>query len=79
MTPNDLFWARFMCTNKLIQILLLIYCQMQHLLTFFIIYYYINPFQPSVAFPIETSQLFCSAKQMTGFYMKRNTRTIETG
>ena len=46
---------------------------------FFIIYYYINPFLPSVAFPIESSQLFCPAKQMTGFYMKRNTGTIETG
>ena len=32
-----------------------------------------NPFQPSVAFHIETSHFFCSAKQMTGFYMKRNT------
>ena len=31
-------------------------------------------FQPSVAFHIETSQLFCSAKQMAGFYIKRNTR-----
>ena len=28
MTPNDLFWAKFMCTNKLIQILKLIYHQM---------------------------------------------------
>ena len=28
MTPNDLFWAKFMYTNKLIQILLLIYRQM---------------------------------------------------
>ena len=34
----------------------------------------INPFQLSVAFHIETSDLFCSAKQMAGFYMKRNTR-----
>ena len=33
----------------------------------------INPFQPSVPFDIETSHLFCSVKQMTGFYMKRNT------
>ena len=32
-----------------------------------------NLFQPSVAFYIETSHLFCKAKQMTGFYMKRNT------
>ena len=30
-------------------------------------------FQPSIAFHIETSRLFCSAKQMTGFYMKHNT------
>ena len=34
---------------------------------------FINPFQPSVAFHIETSRLFCSAKQMTGSYMKCNT------
>ena len=33
----------------------------------------INPFQPSVAFHIEASHLFCSAKQMTGFYIKQNT------
>ena len=32
----------------------------------------IKPFQPSVAFHIETSHLFCRAKQMTGFYVKRN-------
>ena len=31
-----------------------------------------NPFQPSVAFNIETSHLICSANQMTGFYMKCN-------
>ena len=30
---------------------------------------FLNSFRPSVAFHIET----CSAKQMTGFYMKRNT------
>ena len=33
----------------------------------------INPFKPSVTFLIETSHLFCSAKQMTGFFVKRNT------
>ena len=32
-----------------------------------------NPFQPFVAFHIETSHLVCSVKQMTGFYMERNT------
>ena len=32
----------------------------------------INPFQPCVAFHIETSHLFYRANQMTGFYMKRN-------
>ena len=33
-----------------------------------------NPFeQPSVAFNIYTSHLFCTSKQMPGFYMKRNT------
>ena len=29
----------------------------------------LNPFQPSVAFHIETSHLICSEYQMTGFYM----------
>ena len=32
-----------------------------------------NPFQPSVTLYIETSHLFCFAKQMTSFHMKRNT------
>ena len=31
-----------------------------------------NSFQPNVAFPIKTRDLFCRAKQMTGFYMKHN-------
>ena len=31
-----------------------------------------NPFQPKVVFHIKTSHFFCSAKQMTGFYMKYN-------
>ena len=35
---------------------------------------YLNLFQPSVAFYIETSHLFCRAKQMTGFYIIVNTR-----
>ena len=30
-------------------------------------------YQSSVAIYIDTSHLFCSAKQMVGFYMKRNT------
>ena len=34
---------------------------------------WVNPFQPSVAFHMETSYLFCRAKQMNGFYMKHNT------
>ena len=33
----------------------------------------ISPFQPSVAFHIETGNLICRANQMTGFYMKFNT------
>ena len=33
----------------------------------------LNPFQPSVAFDIETSHLFCRAEQMTSFYMRHNT------
>ena len=32
-----------------------------------------NPFQPNVGFHVETSQLFCSANQMTGFNMKCST------
>ena len=35
--------------------------------------FYVNPFQPSVAFNTETSHLICSPKQMTDFCMKRNT------
>ena len=34
----------------------------------------INTFQSSVAFHIESSHLFYKAKQITGFYMERNTR-----
>ena len=34
---------------------------------------FINPFQPSFAFHIETTYLVCFAKQMTGFYMEFNT------
>ena len=33
---------------------------------------YIIPFQPTVVFHIETSHLFCSAKYMTDFYVKRS-------
>ena len=33
----------------------------------------VEPFQLSIVFHIETSPLFCRVKQMTGFYMKRNT------
>ena len=33
---------------------------------------HLNQFQPRVAFHIKTSHLFCSTKQMTGFYMKLN-------
>ena len=33
----------------------------------------INPFQPSVAFHIETSHLICTASKMTSFYIKCNT------
>ena len=32
-----------------------------------------NPFQPSVAFHIETSHLICTANQMTGFYLECKT------
>ena len=33
----------------------------------------VNPFQPCVVFHIETSHLFCSVKQMAGFFIKCNT------
>ena len=33
----------------------------------------LNPFQPSVAFHIETSHLICKANEMNGFCMKCNT------
>ena len=33
---------------------------------------FINPFQPSIVFNKETSHLFRSTKQMTGFYMKHS-------
>ena len=32
----------------------------------------VNPFQPNVAFYIESSHLICSPNQMTGFYKKCN-------
>ena len=32
-----------------------------------------NPFQPIVAFHVETIHLICSASKMAGFYMKCNT------
>ena len=35
--------------------------------------FFVNIFQPNVTFKIETNYLFCSAKQMTGFYMEHNT------
>ena len=35
-----------------------------------------NPFQPSVAFHIETSYLICHATQMTGFDNEYNTGLI---
>ena len=36
----------------------------------------VKPFQPSVAFHIETNHLIRSVNQMTGFYMKCNTWLI---
>ena len=37
-----------------------------------LLFWYINPFLPSVALPIETNHLFCRAKQMPGFHMEQN-------
>ena len=34
---------------------------------------HLTHFQPFVAFDVETSNLFCSANQVTGFYMECNT------
>ena len=42
------------------------------LIVMFIYLLTVIPFQPSVLFHIETSHLFCSAKQITGVCMKRN-------
>ena len=39
----------------------------------------LNPFQSSAAFHMETSHLICSANQMTGFSMKKNTVYIILG
>ena len=33
----------------------------------------LNPFQPGIAFYIETSYLICPENQITGFSMKYNT------
>ena len=35
---------------------------------------HLKQFKFSVAFHTETSRLFCSARQMTGFYMKHKNR-----
>ena len=35
--------------------------------------FYLNPFQRSTVFHIETSRLICIANQMSGFYKKCNT------
>ena len=43
-------------------------------LTFFPSFETIKPFQTSNALYIKTSPLICSANQMTGLYMKCNTR-----
>ena len=42
-------------------------------LTFGLVSFMLPPFLPSFAFHIEISHFVCSAKQMTGFYMKCNT------
>ena len=39
----------------------------------FVVMNVVNPFHSSVAFHVEASHLFCRAKQVIGFYMKRNT------
>ena len=49
--------------------------QWQNLKTFFSSKFTcsINTFEQNVTFNIETTHLFCRAKKMTGFNMKRNT------
>ena len=42
-------------------------------LTFNGYFVYVNPFQPSVAFHIETGHLICTENQMTGSLMNCNT------
>ena len=46
-----------------------------YFLVFFMLFNvdFFDPFQPSVAFHIETSHLTCIANEMTGFYMKCKT------
>ena len=38
-----------------------------------VFWHHFNLYQLSVAFIVETSHLFCGAKQLTGVYMKLNT------
>ena len=45
---------------------------LKNVIVMFIYLLTVIPFQPSVLFHIETSHLFCSAKQITGVCMKRN-------
>ena len=44
-----------------------------HIFQYFSVLFIVNPFQPSAAFHIETSHLFCYTKHITSFYMKQNT------
>ena len=60
------------CSFKYL-VLSLLFVPLVYSLTSFLINYNLNIFQPSVAFHIETSHLFCSANQKTDFYMKLNT------
>ena len=60
----------FIQTNYLLKFFL---SQMFFLGLMLFLFSAINPFQPSVAFHIETSHLISSANQITGFSMKYNT------
>ena len=63
-------------SNHLVEILRTVNAWERNHSVFFVFFFnfqQVNPFQPGVAFYIETSHIFCCAKQMTGFYMKRDT------
>ena len=68
LTGKTIWCKASVCAHRSIVIIEWIW----HLVATFYISSFFNPFQPSVAFHIETSHLICTANQMTGFYVKCN-------